>query len=166
MKDDFIGGIFLLGGIGVLISYMMLYVSGSLKRMLKVFTPNIFRIWVVSMLITTAAVLYLYYYFTFEKEIKGWSRNLIVASTILFLVSAMLWSVTIRYGEVSTKYRDLEIFPLYLTALGTIGILIGTVYATNNWIVIAAASIIVLHHLVIDAVVWKNLHSKTKLKTV
>ena len=166
MKDEFIAGIFLVGGLGVLITYLLLYVSGSLSRMLKVFTPKILKIWTLSMIITTASVLYIYYYYIFRRKLEKWTRSLFVTSTIVFLISAMLWSVTIRYGETNTKGRDIEKYPLYLTALATIGILISVLYSTNDWLVITAASIIVIHHLLLDAIVWRDLHSKTKLLTV
>lgn len=166
MKDEFIGGIFLVGGLGVLVTYLMLYVSGSLKRMLKVFTPIFFRIWVLSMIVTTMSVVYIYYYYTFEKKLEKWTRILFTVSTILFLLSAMMWSVSIRYGETNMKNRDIEKYPLYLTATATIGILISVLYSTNDWLVITAAVIMVIHHLFMDAVAWRDLHSKTKLKRV
>lgn len=166
MKDEFIGGIFLVGGLGVLITYLMLYISGSLRRMLKVFTPRIFRIWTLSMIITTLSVVYIYYYYTFERKLQKWTRILFTVSTIIFLLSAMMWSVSIRYGETNTKNRDIEKYPLYLTAIATIGILVSVLYSTNNWLVITAATIMVVHHLFMDAIVWRDLHSKTKLKCV
>ena len=99
------------------------------------------------MIVTTLSVVYIYYYYTFERKLEKWTRILFTVSTILFLLSAMMWSVSIRYGENNIKNRDVEKYPLYLTAAATIGILVSVLYSTNNWLVITAASIMVVHHL-------------------
>ena len=37
MKDGTVGGIFLVGGVGVIISYLFLYFTGVLSKLMKIF---------------------------------------------------------------------------------------------------------------------------------
>ena len=163
MEDKLIQGLFFAGGFGVLISYFFLHVTGTLTKMANIFTPKLWKIWVFSMLITTAAVLGLYSHFSFKQRMRGWKRDLFIVSTCVFLGSAMLWSLTVEYIKHKKINTDLERLPLTLTALATIGILVSVASSTDDWLLITAASIVVIHHLIFDAIIWANLHQKSKI---
>ena len=163
MEDKLIQGLFFAGGFGVLISYFFLHVTGTLTKMANIFTPKLWKIWVFSMLITTAAVLGLYSHFSFKQRMRGWKRDLFIVSTCIFLGSAMLWSLSVEYIKHKKINTDLERLPLTLTALATIGILVSVASSTDDWLLITAASIVVIHHLIFDAIIWANLHQKSKI---
>jgi len=166
MQDNLIKGIFFAGGFGVLITYMFLHVTGTLSQLANLFPPTMWKIWVFSMLITTAADLGVYSHFSFNQRMTSWRRDLFIVSTCIFLASAMLWSLSVEYISQNNINTDLERLPLMLTALATIGILVSVSYSTDDWLLITAASIIVFHHLFFDAIVWANLHEKSKIITV
>lgn len=162
MDDNLIKGIFFGGGFGVLVSYSFLYITGSLQRLAKIFPSMTWRIWVFSMLLTTAAVLGVYSHFTFKQRMESWKRTLFLVSTCVFLASAMLWSLSVEYITRNNTGTQIERIPLTLTALATIGILVSVCFSTDDWLLITAASIIVVHHLGFDGIVWANLHQKSK----
>lgn len=163
MQDKLIQGLFFAGGFGVIVSYMFLYITGTLPRLAKIFSSTMWRVWGFSMLITTAAVLGIYSHFSFKQRMENWKRDLFIVSTCLFLGSAMLWSLSVEYVTRNGTNTDLERIPLTLTALATIGILVSVSYSTDDWLLITAAAIIVFHHLIFDAIVWANLHQKSKI---
>ena len=78
----------------------------------------------------------------------------------------MSWSLAVEYITHNKTNTDLERLPLIFTALATIGILVSVSYSTDNWLLIAAASIVVFHHLFFDAMIWANMHEKSKIITV
>lgn len=166
MEDDLIKGLFFAGGFGVLVTYMFLYVTGTLNRLAKLFPPTMWKVWVFSMLITTAAVLGVYSHFSFKQRMRDWKRVLFIVSTCVFLASAMLWSLSVEYITRNKINTDLERLPLTITALATIGILVAVSYSTDNWLLITAASIMVVHHLFFDAGIWANLHEKSKIISI
>ena len=163
MEDNLIQGLFFAGGFGVLITYMFLYITGTITKLANIFTPRLWKNWVFSMLITTASVLGIYSHFSFKQRMENWKRDLFIISTCIFLGSAMLWSLSVEYITHNKINTDLERLPLTLTALATIGILVSVCYSTDNWLLITAASIVVFHHLFFDAVIWANLHQKSKI---
>jgi hypothetical protein len=163
MEDNLIQGLFFAGGYGVLITYAFLYITGSGAKLACVFTPQLWKIWVFSMLITTASVLGIYSHFSFKQRMRSWKRDLFIVSTCVFLGSAMLWSLSAEYITRKNLSADLERLPLTLTALATIGILVSVASSTDDWLLITAASIVVMHHLFFDAVIWANLHQKSKI---
>lgn len=165
MKDELVGVIFFIGGIGVLLSYLLLYKSGAFVNLVDVFSSRMWKVWILSMIITVLSVLYVYYYYVFEEEMEGWKRTLFVVSTFTFLISAISWSISINY---LAKHKDqstlIERIPLNVTALATIGILIAVLYSKNNTILILASIIIVIHHLIFDALIWSKNHRSWRTK--
>ena len=166
MEDNLIKGLFFAGGFGVIVSYMFLYVTGTLSYLARIFSPTMWNFWSISMLITTAAVLGIYSHFSFNQRMQDWKRDLFIISTCIFLASAMLWSLSVEYVTRNNLNTDLERIPLTLTALATIGILVSVSYSTDDWLLITAAAIVVFHHLVFDAVIWADMHEKSKIITV
>lgn len=166
MQDNLVKGLFFGGGFGVLITYVFLHITGTLAKLASVFPPMTWKIWTISMLVTTASVLGIYSHFTFKQRMTSWKRNLFIVSTCVFLASAMTWSLMVEYITHNKTNTDLERLPLTLTALATIGILVSVSSSTDNWLLISAASIVVFHHLFFDAMVWANMHEKSKIITV
>lgn len=166
MQDNLIKGLFFAGGFGVIVSYMFLYITGTLPRLAKIFSPTSWRFWSFSMLITTAAVLGIYSHFSFKQHMRHWKRDLFIVSTCVFFASAMLWSLSVEYVTRNNLNTDLERIPLTLTALATIGILVSVSYSTDDWLLITAAAIIVFHHLIFDGIIWASMHEKSKIITV
>lgn len=168
MKDELVGMIFITGGFGVLLSYLILYESGAFVNLVGVFSSRLWKVWILSMIITVLSVLYVYYYYAFEEEMEGWKRTLFVISTITFLISAMSWSVSISYlAKHKAQSTIIERIPLNITALATIGILIAVLYSeNNNTILILASIIIVIHHLVFEALIWSKHHQSWRAKQI
>jgi len=166
MQDNLVKGLFFGGGFGVIVTYLFLHITGTLTQLANVFPSMTWKFWVFSMIITTVSVLGVYSHFSFKQRMEGWKRDIFVISTCLFLASAMLWSLSVEYIRQNKTNTDIERLPLRLTALATIGILVAVSFSTDNWLLIAAASIIVFHHLFFDAMIWANLHEKSKIITV
>ncbi len=166
MDDNLIKGLFFAGGFGVIVTYLFLYFTGTLPKLAKLFPPTMWKVWIFSMFITAASFLGIYIHFSFKQKMESWKRNLFIVSTCIFFASAMFWSVTVDYVTRKNTTTDIERVPLYLTALASIGILVSVSCSTEDWLLITAASIIVFHHLVFDAIIWANLHQKSKYITI
>jgi len=166
MHDNLVKGLFFGGGFGVLVSYMFIYATGTLSKLAGIFPYMTWKVWIFSMLITTASVLGIYSHFSFKQRMSSWKRTLFVVSTCVFLASAMLWSLSVEYINHNKTNTDIERVPLIFTALATIGILVSVSYSTDNWLLITAASIVVFHHLFFDAIIWARMHEKSKIITV
>ena len=163
MEDELIAGLFFGGGFGVLISYLFLITSGVISKLTPVFSNNTWKIWSVSAAITVASVIGLYIHFSFNQRMQGWARDLFITSTCLFIGFAMLWSYSIFRTANNGLDNGLEKVILAIVGLATIGILISVVEETENRLLITAASLIVFHHVVFDALVWGTNATKTKI---
>lgn len=163
-----------LGGIGVLITYMFIYLSGTGSKLFKIISKNkiFYRIWISSTFIVVLSYLYLlYYYYFIDDFVKTKYRFYLELSLFAFLLFASLWSLII---EVIVKYKKNPRYQqpiLILVALATIFIL--TLVALDRKddpninieknILLAAAIFIFLHHTFFDAIAWVNLHVNNKL---
>lgn len=160
MKDDTILTTSIIGGFGVLISYGMLAIQGALKPLAKKFTRSEWNIWSFSVLLTVASFLGLIIYYSFEEKLEDWKRDLFLSSLVIFLASAMSWSLLIGYIMKNKKNINLQLISLLITALGCIGILVAVCYSTENWLLITAASILTFHHLIFDSIIWVYIHNR------
>jgi hypothetical protein len=154
MEDELVAGLFFAGGFGVLISYLFLLTSGAISKLIPVFSGNTWRLWALSALITVASVIGVYVHFSFNQRMEGWARDLFITSTCLFIGFAMLWSYSIFRTANNGLDNGLEKIILAIVGMATIGILVSVVEETENRILIAAASLIVFHHVFFDALVW------------
>jgi len=160
MKDQTLGGIFLLGGIGVLISYLFLYYSNVLTRLMKIFRKNNFllKFWYFSAFITVVSVIYVIVYYTFFERLKESSRNLFLISLIIFLVFAMLWSLSVFLID-KYKFNVYTQSPiLFIVSLSTIGMLIASITNKLEILPLIALIVIVFHHTIYDFVIWPMIH--------
>ena len=158
MKDDFVAGLFIAGGIGVLITYVFLYITGTLGKLAKMFTTNMWRLWIVSMILTTASVLAIFFYFSTEERVEKDIRGLFLTALSIFLISAMVWSLTVEYIERYKKDPSIQRWPLMFTAMASLLILVSVASTTKSWVLILAATIVFLHHTFIDGIIWPKLH--------
>jgi len=165
MKDSTIFALFSSGGFGVIISYLFLYFTNTLKFLSSYYTKQEWRFWVISMLITTASIIGLIVWFSFYQRLEGWQRDLFISSLAVFLAFAMLWSVSVFYIEKYKLNPNYQRPFLLVVGLATVALLIATVYSTDNWLLITAAAIIVWHHLIIDTFWWVSLHQRNYLET-
>ena len=164
MKDPVIFSIFSAGGFGVLISYYFLYIIGALSKLSSYYTKLEWRTWTFSMLVTIVSILALIIWFSFYQKLEGWQRTTFISSLSVFLAFAMLWSASIAYIYLKNKDILNQRPFLFIVALATIGLLVATCYSTDNWPLIAAAAIVVFHHLFFDAFYWVHIHSRSKIE--
>jgi hypothetical protein len=129
---------------------------------------SIFFFWFGSMVLTVASFLYMTYQFIFQSE--DWfvfdvsfnqNRQYLLACYVVFLVSASAWApltfYSIRYGS----YKNLVILCLWLTALASVGFAVfifnsaaNTIDSTTLTLLKIGVVIIVLHHVILDAIYW------------
>jgi hypothetical protein len=129
---------------------------------------SIFFFWFGSMVLTVASFLYMTYQFIFQSE--DWfvfdvsfnqNRQYLLACYVVFLLSATAWApltfYSIRYGS----YKNLVILCLWLTALASVGFAVfifnsaaNTIDSTTLTLLKIGVVIIVLHHVILDAIYW------------
>lgn len=130
---------------------------------------NIFFFWFGSMVLTVASFLYMTYQFIWQSE--DWfvfnvsfdhNRQYLLACYVVFLVSASAWApltfYSIRYGS----YKNLVILCLCLTAISSVGFAVfifntaenTTTDSTVLTLLKIGVMIIVLHHVILDAIYW------------
>ena len=144
------------GGSGVLAGYFLLFLENYLAPLAKKFGKIEWEIWKASAIYTVVSFLGLIVWFSFYQKLEDWKRDLFYSSLIVFLFGAITWSISIFYMMKNKKNSNIQIPSLALTALGSIGLLISTVYSTDNWFLITAASIVLFHHFVFDLVIWSR----------
>lgn len=160
MKDSTIFALFTSGGFGVIVSYLFLYSTTTLKTLASYYTKQEWRFWVLSMLLTAASVIGLVVWFSFYDRLEDWKRELFIAALAVFLAFAMLWSLSVFYIEKYKLNPNYQRPILLIVGLATVALLLATVYSTDRWLVITAAAIIVWHHLIVDAFWWLSLHQR------
>lgn len=164
MKDEFVAGLFIAGGIGVLMTYIFLYITGTLGKLAKMFTANLWRIWILSMLLTATSVLAIFFYFSTKERVEKDVRGMFITALCIFLFSAMAWSLSVEYIERYNKDPALQRWPLMFTAMASLLILVSVALTTKNWALILAAVVVLIHHTFIDGLVWPKLHEVAKLR--
>ena len=157
MKDLVLLSVFGSGGVGVLISYYLLYLGGILQKYAHYFTKTEWRVWTFSALLTVASVIGLILWFSVYQELDKNERILFIVSLAVFLIFAKLWSVSLAYIHARKASPYIQRPFLLIVALASIGLLLATVYSTDKWLVITAAAIIVFHHLIFDAFYWMHI---------
>ena len=163
MKDELVGGLFFAGGFGVLVTYAMLWASGTLPVLASYFSKMQWKLWGYSVLITVISALGIFVWYSFYEKLEDWKRDLFIASLCIFLGSAMIWSFSVEYIESKKANPSFQRPALFLTAFGTIGMLIAIAYSEPSWLLVTAASILVFHHLIVDGLIWPTIHQKAKI---
>lgn len=159
MKDEAVGLLFLLGSIGIIISYILLYYAGVLRRLMIIFkkSPKLLKLWYISITLTIISFIYIIIYYTFYEKLEE-NRTLFLISLLFFLIFAMLWSFTVF---IIDKYK-LNVFIqspiLLIIALSTIGLLVASVLNEVTVLTVIALVIIVCHHTIFDFIGWPLIH--------
>lgn len=160
MKDDTVFYVTISGGIGVLLSYVFLYLEGYITIMNKKFTSLERKLWSLSVLLTIVSFLGIIIYYSFIEKIKGDYRDLFIISLVIFLISATSWSVISAYIIKYRRDTNLQLSTLLITALACIGILVAIAYDTESPWLITAGSILVFHHLFFDSIYWPVINKR------
>lgn len=166
MKDELVFYVFAIGGIAILLSYYLIYVSGSLGKLFPILTKNktFYNLWLLSVLITIPSILYIIVYYSFYERFDDNIRTLFIVSIFVYLFFCLCWPITVEYivrnpGTSPEIQRPV----LLVVALATLGFFLSVVLNdVNNALLIAAGVIVVFHHFVFDSVLWVNLHNNTK----
>lgn len=141
--------VILLGGMPVILSYAHVYFNYTPKLWANLEGP-LFWIWLISALLTVISYMYLFVFFVFFNTQH---EPVLCALYTVFLSSAAQWgafAITDSfYGEKSTFI----LINLMLTGAASVGIAL-VAFIVGDPIAYAAAIILVLHHVIMDAIVW------------
>ena len=152
----------LVGGIPVIASYLHLYNRSTEGRMSaeKLWKPLgdgvFFYIWAVSVALVVGAYAFIFVQFAINDVLEeAWQRSILVVSYTLFLSNAGQY-VHIAMADLllESKSKYLQ-YNLYAVAVSSIGFLVVAVTLADAWLIVAT-SIIFVHHLGLDAVLWYN----------
>ena len=143
-----------IGGIFVLLSYLYLYYDENSDRAWGGIEGRWRTAWLVSTIVTTISYIFLWVCFVFLIEEQS---MLLLASWIVFLISASQWSL-LTLIDIKEQQKSIALLiNLVITATATVGIWAVALMVENadlhGWMV-AASSIMVLHHAVADAWLW------------
>jgi hypothetical protein len=117
---------------------------------------------VVSFLFSTYQFIFQYDESVFVFDVSfNQNRQYLLACYVVFLLSATAWApltfYSIRYGS----YKNLVILCLWLTALASVGFAVfifnsaaNTIDSTTLTLLKIGVVIIVLHHVILDAIYW------------
>jgi len=157
----------LFGGIPVLASYLHLYnriyeedsrisVDALLQPFVKDGNNGLKYLWYFTSLLTVASYIFIFIEFAINDALQeDWQRSVLVVSYTLFLNNAGQYThVTMTDLVMNSKSYYLQ-YNLYAVAVASVGFLVVAIALGNAWL-IAATSIIVLHHFVMDAWFWFN----------
>ena len=145
----------LIGGLVVLMTYVEAFRS-EFRHQLWAGLPKI--PWFISMVLTIVSFLYMtgvWIFNTDEKMVYGGdNRHYVILFYTMFIVGAILWTpITLISIHRGTKL-SLVFISLWMTALGSIGILVMTLGLENETLACVAAGICMLHHVIFDAIYW------------
>lgn len=143
-----------IGGIFVLLSYLYLYYDENSDQAWGGIEGQWRMVWFVSTIITTTSYIFLWVCFVFLIEEQS---MLLLTSWIVFLMSASQWSLLTLIDIKEQRKSIALLINLIITATATVGIWAVTLMvedsALHGWMV-AASSIMVLHHAIADAWLW------------
>ena len=107
---------------------------------------SIKRVWLVSALITAAAYI---------AVIEGANKPT-VGTLVVFNLTALLWAPTVVFAGNVRPFLGvlLSVLPVTLTALASVAIAIAVMQDDRGALIDGAAVWIVLHHTVIDLLLW------------
>lgn len=129
--------------------------------------------WVLSMVVTVLSFLYMasVWVFTLEgddivyemsyKEI----RHIVLLQYTLFMAGAVLWAPLTLIALHRREKMWTVLLALWLTASGSIGLFV-MACGLQNWRLIAASLICMLHHVGFDAIYWWRTWEVAETKTL
>lgn len=135
-------------GLGVLLTYANLMNSGMfLGSLVK---PIPIRIWACSMLLTVASFVYVSNQWIWHLP----ANATVVGMYSLFLSGALTWGPMIADALHREKKTLWVALSLWVTASGSIGLLVLSCNHPDNPLLIAASAWLVVHHVFVDAIWW------------
>ena len=134
-------------GVGVLFTYVHLFDSSDTTSLVRALP---FRIWVPSMLLTTAAFVYMSIDWVWYKDADSTAFGMFA----LFFVGALLWA-PMSADAVHRHEKTSSVFlALWMAAAGSVGLFaVSFRHVDDPWLVVASAWCM-LHHVLVDAVFW------------
>ena len=165
MENDALFVQFVTAGTFVIMSYLPLILlpSAAIERLWTYFYDagaKMRPVWFVSVILTAASFGYIQYFLQTTKHDHWWAMAL--QST--FLVSAAQWSGWATAGALRAPSNSDD--PAYIAKRVAIGSVVATATASIGYfvyfvlyhneatLVVAAAAIVMVHHVVLDAVIW------------
>lgn len=136
----------------VLITYYQLYKSKLASQSWAGLSQKSVKItWFISMALTVISWIYITTRWIFDETLE--SNKNVFLSYVLFMSGALLWTpFTIISLHRKTRLATVWL-ALYLTAAGSISLLIQAAF-TSDIAMIFAAAISAIHHLLLDAIYW------------
>ena len=157
----------LVGGIPVLSSYLHLYnriyeedsrisVDALLQPFVKDGSNILKYLWYFTSLLTVASYIYIFIEFAINDALEqDWQRSVLVVSYTLFLSNAGQY-VHIAMADLLLESKSYYLqYNLYAVAVSSVGFLVVAIALADAWLIVAT-SIIFVHHLGLDAVLWYN----------
>lgn len=157
----------LTGGFSVLLGYTFVTLTKVGSKLYKIFTKNERTIFLTLTFLSIISFFYLLYWACFTDSLQDWRSDLYLESLAIYLFGASIWSPVI-YSIVSNKQNPNRQIPaLFITASGTIGMLVAVASETNNQnlsysFAMIAAILLVFQHAGFDLFYWSTIHAKRK----
>ena len=143
-----------LGGAAVLGSYAWGFSYANLKSkdLWGPLTGRLREYWIVSALLTATSFVYLWYWWAFGA---GEESASVQAWFLVFLTSAFLWMFLVWRFVRTGQGRWSVSLNLWITAIASIALLDLVVSDPDaSRLTLAAAIMVMVHHVMFDAIVW------------
>ena len=145
----------IIGGIFVLLSYVYLYYDQNADNAWGGIEGQWRLVWFASTVLTTISYIFLWVCFCFIVEEKS---TLLLACWLVFLVSASQWAYLTLLDLEKQRRSVVLLVNLVVTATASLGIWVVCLMLKDHdtlrgWM-IAASTIVFLHHSVADAWLW------------
>jgi hypothetical protein len=152
----------LVGGIPVVASYLHLYNRSTEGRIFadKLWKPlgngALFYLWVFSVVLVVASYAFIFIQFAINDVLEeDWQRSVLVVSYTLFLSNAGQY-VHVAMTDLVLQSKSFYLqYNLFAVAVASVGFLVVAISLADAWLIVAT-SIIFVHHLGLDAVLWYN----------
>jgi len=163
MEDEVVFYVFVMGGLAVLLSYILIYVSGTLTKLMPILTKDktFYTLWKCSVFLVVLSVLYIMIYYSFYERFDSDYRTLFISCLFVFLIFCLCWPISVEYIVKYKGNPELQRPILLLVALATIGFLTCIVLnnKTENSVLLIAGILVLIHHLFFDGIIWVNKHN-------
>lgn len=175
------------GGINVLIGYSLSWqtISKTYERTFeKSEYRRIYSVWILLATLAAASYLTIFGYGIIVRNGQDFHQDWFVPSLAVFMTGAISWSFAVSIAAGSSvvgaridrssaifqidknRLTDFEKICISLTSFGSIGILISVCLDKHideiDGIILASALLLVLHHLVMDNIVWLVISSSNQ----
>jgi len=146
-------------GLLVLLTYAEALRSNNNKLLWGGLPRSTCNPWVISMLLTVVSFLYMSGMWVWNEDLIIYTtpykdiRHIVLFQYILFLAGAVLWAPLTLIALRREQKLYSVLLALWLTASGSIGLFV-MACGTQDLLMIIAATICMLHHVIFDAIYW------------